>query len=76
MENYLKMIVGTLFMLISALLLSSQFITAAILSINTGTLYNVLDSTGYILISLSIIFFLIGFVMILINWSKINKLQN
>ncbi|WP_101842641.1 hypothetical protein [Halobacillus sp. Marseille-P3879] len=54
-----KLITGALFILTSAILLSAQFITAAILSVNRNSwsseaIFSVLGSAGYVLISLSI----------------------
>jgi hypothetical protein len=65
METSSNQIVGAIFMLTSAILLSSQFITAAILANNknswsSNAIFNVIDSAGYLLMSLSVVFFLLG----------------
>lgn len=70
--NYTKIVVGSVLMLMSSILISAQYITSSVImssrnewspnAINQG-----LFSGGYVLFSLSIIFFIIGIVLVVIS---------
>lgn len=75
MDQTFKVLAGSIFMLISAILFSAQFITAAILSVNknswgNGAIYNVFDSAGYILVILSICSLIVGVVLVVMGLKK------
>jgi hypothetical protein len=59
---------GTLFFVVSAILISTQYIVAAILTLNLGssdkgTFYNVFFNSGYVLVVSSVIFFIVGIIL-------------
>ncbi|WP_082233034.1 hypothetical protein [Halobacillus massiliensis] len=60
--GHYKIITGTIFLLIGAILFSAQFITSAILSIEGAFVFN---KAGLTLIIMSICSFLIGITIIL-----------
>lgn len=62
-------ILGTGLLIVSAILISAQYITTAILTLNIkdsskGTFFHVFDNSGVLLIVFSILFFLIGLILI------------
>ncbi|MEC1695656.1 hypothetical protein [Schinkia azotoformans] len=70
MNYYYEILIGAVFMLISSILISAQFIAASIFSINRksfspGAIYYVFNSAGYLLVILSICFFIVGLIFIL-----------
>ncbi|WP_026801495.1 hypothetical protein [Pontibacillus halophilus] len=72
MNKEAKLISGVLFILISSIFISAQFITAGILSINKnnwseGTIYTVFNSPGTILFWLGIISSVIGLVLVVLS---------
>lgn len=63
-----RKILGTLFFVVSAILISTQYIVTAILTLNLGssdkgTFYNVFFNSGYVLVVSSVIFFIVGIIL-------------
>lgn len=61
-------ILGTLFFVVSAILISTQYIVTAILTLNLGssdkgTFYNIFFNSGYVLVVLGVIFFIVGIIL-------------
>lgn len=70
MNNGNKVLIGAIFIFISSVLISAQFITSAILSINRniwseGSIYQVFYSAGYLLVILSVVSLLVGLIFML-----------
>lgn len=63
-----RKILGTLFFVVSAILISTQYIVTAILTLNLGssdkgTFYNVFFNSGYVLVVSGVIFFIVGIIL-------------
>ncbi|EFI66006.1 hypothetical protein BFZC1_24185 [Lysinibacillus fusiformis ZC1] len=63
-----RKILGTLFFVVSAILISTQYIVTAILTLNLGssdkgTFYNIFFNSGYVLVVLGVIFFIVGIIL-------------
>jgi len=63
-----RKILGTLFFVVSAILISTQYIVTATLTLNLGssdkgTFYNIFFNSGYVLVVLGVIFFIVGIIL-------------
>ncbi|TKD72265.1 hypothetical protein [Pseudalkalibacillus hwajinpoensis] len=72
--DYSKVIIGSVCLLISSILLSAQYITAAIMGIGRNrwgpnAINELFTSGGYLLITLSVLFFIVGIFLYLLHFN-------
>jgi hypothetical protein len=75
-------ILGTLFFVVSAILISTQYIVTAILTLNLGssdkgTFYNIFFNSGYVLVVLGVIFFffIVGIILFVRDMVEKNNVK-
>jgi len=73
-------ILGTLFFVVSAILISTQYIVTAILTLNLGssdkgTFYTIFFNSGYVLVVLGVIFFIVGIILFVRDMVEKNNVK-